>query len=335
MICPKCGLNQPEGGSECLRCGIIFARWSPRPASPGEPSRPRAPEAPPAPSDAPSTGSPLPLAAALLALVILGGLARIIFFPKGYPVSPGAFVDQAHGFSMSAPADWTGLTPQLFSEQSAAIAERLPPELQGLNVGQPPAAGFYLQEGAGEIAPSVSVVFLKGTPPRFAPQAAAARADSLAEKLKTLFPDYTPGVPAIVRLDKLDSLKLPGSATLKIKHREVVPEPPVFSENPEFVFPERKAPRMREVSVTERITLLHYWIPGVKGSYILTCACPSRRFVSLEAAFEGMADSFRVLDRPGCCGPVLTPLVKALLIIAIVYLASFAVFALLRRVFHL
>ena len=335
MICPKCGWNQPEGEIECARCGVVFSRWSLRPAPEGQPPRPRTPEAVSPPMEGPSAGSPLLLAAAMLALVILGGLARMVFFPKGYPVPPGAFVDQAHGFTLSVPAEWTGLTPQFYSESAAAIADRLPPELQGLISGQPPAAGFFMPEDAGEIAPSVSVVFVKGTPPRFVPKTVLATASGLAEKLKTLFPDYTPGTPVIVRLDKLDSLKLPGTATLKVKRREVVPEAPVFSENPEFVFPDLKAPRMREVWTTVRLTVLHYWIPGGKGSYILACACPSRRFVSLEAAFEGMADSFRVLDRPGCCGPMLTPILKAAMILAIVYLASYAVFALLRRVFHL
>ncbi|MFC1852057.1 hypothetical protein ACFL27_17830 [candidate division CSSED10-310 bacterium] len=44
MKCPKCGFEQIEGGTECVRCGIIFARLSSlkeksaltRPAPPGE-----------------------------------------------------------------------------------------------------------------------------------------------------------------------------------------------------------------------------------------------------------------------------------------------------------
>ena len=41
MICPKCGFNQNEG-TECLRCGIIFARYH------GE-ARPPVQETPPEP----------------------------------------------------------------------------------------------------------------------------------------------------------------------------------------------------------------------------------------------------------------------------------------------
>lgn len=32
VICPKCGFGQPEGGSECLRCGVIFAKLRSRAA---------------------------------------------------------------------------------------------------------------------------------------------------------------------------------------------------------------------------------------------------------------------------------------------------------------
>jgi hypothetical protein len=27
MLCPKCQLEQPDGGLECVRCGIVFSRW--------------------------------------------------------------------------------------------------------------------------------------------------------------------------------------------------------------------------------------------------------------------------------------------------------------------
>jgi hypothetical protein len=27
MQCPKCGFEQADGGAECLRCGVLFARW--------------------------------------------------------------------------------------------------------------------------------------------------------------------------------------------------------------------------------------------------------------------------------------------------------------------
>ncbi|MBZ5637950.1 MAG: zinc ribbon domain-containing protein [Acidobacteriia bacterium] len=38
MYCPKCGFEQPEGGAECPRCGIVFARFEgagPGPRAPG------------------------------------------------------------------------------------------------------------------------------------------------------------------------------------------------------------------------------------------------------------------------------------------------------------
>ena len=29
MICPKCRFEQPDGGTECIRCGVLFAKWKP------------------------------------------------------------------------------------------------------------------------------------------------------------------------------------------------------------------------------------------------------------------------------------------------------------------
>ncbi|HEV7516504.1 MAG TPA: hypothetical protein VGR07_09415 [Thermoanaerobaculia bacterium] len=36
MICPKCGFAQPDGATDCARCGVLFARYSP-PILPVEP----------------------------------------------------------------------------------------------------------------------------------------------------------------------------------------------------------------------------------------------------------------------------------------------------------
>jgi hypothetical protein len=54
MICPKCGFEQPDGGLECLRCGVIFSRYK-GPVL-GEAARPAVPPPPP---------RPLPLSASL------------------------------------------------------------------------------------------------------------------------------------------------------------------------------------------------------------------------------------------------------------------------------
>lgn len=42
MTCPKCGFEQPEGPTECGRCGVIFAKLRP-PGGPGDPADPSLP----------------------------------------------------------------------------------------------------------------------------------------------------------------------------------------------------------------------------------------------------------------------------------------------------
>jgi len=40
MECPKCRLVQPDSGIECPRCGLVFARYRPRPPREGEAATP-------------------------------------------------------------------------------------------------------------------------------------------------------------------------------------------------------------------------------------------------------------------------------------------------------
>ena len=50
MICPKCHFEQPDGGVECARCGVIFAKWKPA-GKPVDASVPSAATAPPLPQE--------------------------------------------------------------------------------------------------------------------------------------------------------------------------------------------------------------------------------------------------------------------------------------------
>lgn len=33
-VCPQCGCDQPDGGDECVKCGIVFAKYRPQPVRP-------------------------------------------------------------------------------------------------------------------------------------------------------------------------------------------------------------------------------------------------------------------------------------------------------------
>ena len=67
MNCPKCGFEQPDGGVECVRCGIVFSRFKgPTPAAtvqapvPPPPIQPGAPQALPLSSSEPFFAPPPP-----------------------------------------------------------------------------------------------------------------------------------------------------------------------------------------------------------------------------------------------------------------------------------
>src|SRR5262245_38284585 len=70
MDCPKCGAVNPDGSQECAACGIIFARWQPRPARTFSGPQQPIPEIPPEKS----TTIPVWMVFAALGIVVVFGL---------------------------------------------------------------------------------------------------------------------------------------------------------------------------------------------------------------------------------------------------------------------
>src|SRR6476660_3392905 len=85
MICPTCGFEQPDGGTGCLRCGIVFARYRPSPSDV------------PAPPDGPIEPGPPPFAAAPAATLYGGPLPPVTPPP---PFAPGLL--SGYRFEMGA-----------------------------------------------------------------------------------------------------------------------------------------------------------------------------------------------------------------------------------------
>ena len=343
MFCPKCGLEQPEGTSECVRCGIIFAKWGSRPSMEVRPAQAQAVVPVPTsawtepvpPAELEPRGFPILPAVALIGVLVLGTFAKTVFFPRGHPVAEGAYRNEAHQFAVNTPGDWILMTPENYKEIMARLGDRLPSNLQGVMDPGGVAAGFIRLEEGQSYAPSMNITPVKGLMPPLRQKDVQEITSLIVTQLKTLFGDYTLHSSDIVKVDKLESLRILGTATLKIRQEVVVEEPPTFSESPEFQFPVESKPATRMVWASVPLTCMQFLVPGGRESYVLTCTSRTDDFKSLEPVFNGIVDSFRVLRRPPPYGPVATGAVKGSLLAAIGYLAIYAVYGFARRIFNL
>jgi hypothetical protein len=286
-------------------------------------------------AEAEPAGFPLLPVAALIGVLILGAFAKTIFFPRGYPVPEGAYKNEAHQFAISTPGDWILMTPENYKELYTRFGDRFPSNLKGAMDSSQLAVGFFRIEEGESFAPSVNIVPVKGQMPALKQKDVPEITSQIVTQLKTLFGDYTLQTSDIVKVDKLDSLRILGTATLKIRQEVAFEEPPTFSEDPEFRIPVPRKPRTQTSWTSYSLTCLQYLIPGGKESFVLTCTSRTDDFDSLGPAFSGIVDSFRVLKRPTPYGPVWTGALKGGLLAAIGYLAIYAVFGLTRKMFNL
>ena len=306
MKCPKCGNEQADGWLSCQKCHIIFSRWQPAAATASRPPAAGTPASPPLQTEAsepprpvrmfgdplpppprpaaaaPAPPSPGPVGWPVYLVLILPFIAGLWWMlnPRGLAVEPGSYRDEQRHFAIRAPQGWLALTKENYDTIVRQYGAQLPGKLsQALN-SQGMAVSFIRLGQAGEFAPSLNVVVVKGSPPPINEKSKQEAAKAIAEGFAALLTDYRQESVEIIEVDKIRSLEIVSTASMPFRLAN------------------------EEDGATLVLRSRQVLVPGKNQAYILTFSESDDAVEDSAADFQGALDSFRVLKRPPRFGPV-------------------------------
>ncbi|MBI5526190.1 MAG: zinc ribbon domain-containing protein [Deltaproteobacteria bacterium] len=316
MKCPKCGHEQKEERPDCPRCGLVFAKWSGRPApAPSDEKKVPAIAAPReetfseradrmawAMSGVDMTGEPpsgrnLVVAAVVFALLL--AVTVFVMIPSVNPLVAGSWESGDHSFAVKPPPEWIVVTPANLGDAAKAFGGRLPEGLRLLFESKnPPVVGFAKYVPDTEIVPTIFVRTIHQEMPAIDEKARREVAKIFKEGYKGIFDTFALDPPKVVQVDGLDALMLASRSSKKV----LVAEPkPVYK-------PTRRGRavtgRTAEEWRTYQIASLHYAIPGNSRTFLINTNTDETQAEQHRPALQGAVDSFRVLWRPLPLGPI-------------------------------
>jgi hypothetical protein len=321
MQCPKCRHEQEDGLAECQHCGVIFARI-PAAAHPAEPhpvpAKPE-PDALPDPEPVREEKRPAPLAASVLAIALIAGVLWWLNFPSGLSRGQATHVNPDKGFALTPPADWLTLTASNYQDILKPYQDHFPKELRRVMA----AANFEISfvkipEKIGEFTPSLNVIAmpLKGSLPPLTESKKDKAVGVVSGEMSRLLDNYQLASSRITEIDKLKSLEINSTASVKVVFS---PATPIYSEAGAFGF-RHVTGHTPEVSRTFEFKTLQTMVPGRRWAYIISCSFEAADPQNAESTCKSVVNSFRVSDRPPRFGGVTTGALNGGLIAAGLYL---------------
>ena len=316
MKCPSCGNEQAEGWLSCQKCHIIFSRWKPGSVVAADPSTPTGPApltaraeaaGPPRPekmfNGTPSrltvaSGRPAGWLVYLLLILPCAVALWLLLNPKGLKVMPDSYLDKKNDFAIRVPDDWLTLTKENFDVIVRQYSSRLPANIANAMSSRDLAVSFIRLGEAGEFAPAMNVVIVKGALPPINEKSKLEAAKAMADGFRAMFADYKQESVKIIEVDKIRSLEIVSTSSLRVQ----LPN--------------------EEGRATLTLRYRQVFVPGKKQAYILTFTALSEAGEDSAADFQGMLDSFRVLKRPPRFGPVVNGGLIGALLGALFYLLS-------------
>jgi hypothetical protein len=203
-----------------------------------------------------------------------------VLHPRGRASEPGSFRDAQAQFAIHAPDGWVALTRGNIQSILEQVGEQLPSQVTQALASPAMAVSIVRLGPAGEFAPSLNVMVVRGTPPPINERSKREAAKAIADGFNAMLAGYRQESVAIVAVDGIRSLEIVST-----------------SANP-------MRPAADEGNSPSTLRYRQLLVPGKKRMFIVTCTGAADDD-GPRADFQRALDSFRVLQRPPRFGPVL------------------------------
>jgi len=317
-ICPRCGQEQPDAFSQCLKCRHIFS-----PANVPPLSYPTASSA--------GSGNPslLALAGSLVAALALAGALWWLNTTEGTTVLAGSYTNDEHHFAVLTPSRWTTLTPENYQELFEKLGSRFPPQLQQGLAQRRIAVGFMDILEQEDFSPSINIVVVLGDVPDLDESQKREATETLSAEFARMLDNYKMEESEFTAVDGITGLRFVSTGSMRI---QTVESQPIYKETiagwrtvTGHTPAEWKDFQMRFVQTL---------VPGKGRAYIITASSLESQYAQYRPQFENALRSFRVLERPPRFGSFFNRVLQFGFAGALVYLLFFAgsaVLVLLKR----
>jgi hypothetical protein len=302
MVCPKCGHEQPDVFSQCQKCRFIF------PAAPLNQSK-RVLHATTGSASGAFTHPAVVMIGALTACVILGMALWWLNSTEGLPQLDGSYENSANRFAMLAPSDWTVLTSDNYQELFDKLGDRFPRMLREGLAARKTEVGFMKILENAEFSPSVNVVVMKTEMPELDEEQLAEGAKVLSEGFRHVLDNYKMERSELITVDELTSAQFTSRGSLKLRVDVTAP-----AENDGFSVGGRSEWKPFDLQFVQTL------VPGKGRAYIITSSALVDQYPEYKKNFDGIVESFRVLQRPSRFGAIVMGALNGGLASALAYL---------------
>lgn len=280
MVCPKCGNEQPDVFSQCQKCRFIF------PAPPAHQPKRFSRTATGTTSGA-LTHPAIVIPGALSVILVLGFALWWLNSPEGNAPFEGSYENQEFRFAMLAPADWTVLTAENYQELFDKLGDRFPKTLREGLANRTTEVGFMKILENGEFSPSVNVVVMKSEMPDLNEEQLAEGAKVLSEGFRRMLDKYKMERSELLTVDELTSAQFTHRGSLRLRVEKPSPDGTGGSEWRSF-----------------DLQFVQTLVPGKGRAYIITASALVDQYPEYRKNFDGILESFRVLQRPSRFGSI-------------------------------
>ncbi|OGU27866.1 MAG: hypothetical protein A2X66_05685 [Ignavibacteria bacterium GWA2_54_16] len=282
--CPKCGNEQPDVFSQCQKCRFIF------PSSPANQTK-RFARSATSSASGPLAHPAVVILGALFVSILLGFALWWLNSPEGLPPLEGSYENAANRFSMLAPPDWVVLTSENYQELFDKMGSRFPKMLRDGFSAQQTEVGFIKVLENADFSPSVNVVVMKTEMPELNEEQLAEGAKVLSEGFRRMLDNYRMERSELITIDELTSAQFTSRGSLKMRVERAGTEGSSGGSG---------SSELRSFEMQFAQTL----VPGKGRAYIITSSALIDQYPEYRKRFDGILDSFRVLQRPSRFGSI-------------------------------